>query len=224
MTVTAIMTLVDLKPRINIDLTDTSQDVELQQFIDEVSDVVEYIVGPVRSQQFTEWHPGMCASILLERRPVLTVESVTEYVGTMSYTLTQQQPDTTALDGFGFFLYPEEGIIERTVYGMPGWFSALPWWTTKTPGWFTATPQRYGTGRGRVKIVYTTGRAAVPAHIRGGALELARLNYTQTQQGGRRSSRGSDSFEEPSSTVMGYYVPNRVREMLLPSTQSWGKR
>lgn len=222
--VTAIMALTDVKPRLNIDLADTSHDAELVQFIAEVSDVVEYIVGPVRSAPFTEWHPGMTPQILLLRHPIDTVTSVTEYVGTVSYTLTQQSPDTGGLDGFGFFLYPDEGIVERTAYGMPCWFAALPWWTQRSPGWITAAPQRYGSGIGRVKVVYTAGRSAVPAHILGGALELLRVNYQQTQQTSRGRSAAATVYDEPGQMILGFYVPNRVREMLLPSTQAHGLR
>lgn len=224
MAVTAIMALTDVKPRLGIDLTDTTHDTVLTQYINEVSDVVEYIVGPVRSATFTEWHQGMTAQIPLLRRPVDTITSVTEYVGTVSYALTQQTPGVDTLDAFGYFLYPEEGIIERTSYGMPTWFAALPWWTQRTPGWVTSLPMRYGTGTGRVQVVYTAGLSSVPAHVLGGAIELLRVNFQQTMQQGRNRSRASDAFDEPGSFVMGYYVPNRVREMLAPSTQARGIR
>lgn len=222
--VTAIFTLADLKPRIGMDITDTSNDAELQQFIDETSDIVEYIVGPVRSQVLTEWHDGMTSKILLHKRPIDSIQTVTEYVGTQAYVLTQQTPGVTGLDAFGYFAYLERGVIERTAYGMPAWFAALPWWTAKTPGWFTATPMRAGSGTGRVRVDYTVGRGTVPAHIRGGALELARINYQQTQQGGRRPSRSAETADEPGQFVLGFYVPNRVRELLMPSSQSHGQR
>ena len=224
MAVTAIMALADVKPRLGIDAADTTHDPVLTQYIDEVSDVVEYIVGPVRSTAYTEWHDGMTSDILLFRRPVDTITSVTEYVGTVAYSLTQQTPGSSTLDAFGYFLYPEEGIIQRTSYGMPTWFAALPWWTQRTPGWVTSLPMRYGTGLGRVQVVYTAGRSSVPAHILGGAIELLRVNFQQTQQQGRNRSRAADTYDEPGSMVLGYYVPNRVREMLLPSTQARGIR
>lgn len=224
MAVTDILTLADAKPRLNIDASDLSHDVELQQFIDEISDVVEYITGPVRAATYTEWHNGMTSEIPLLRRPVDTVATVTEYVGTVSYALTEQTPGQNGLDAFGFFLFPEEGIIQRTAYGMPAWFAALPWWTQRTPGWLTSAPMRYGTGTGRVQVVYTAGRTSVPAHIRGGAAELLRVNYQQTQQRGRSASRAGDAGDELGQTIMGYFVPNRVREMLLPSTQARGLR
>lgn len=222
MTVSAIMTVNDVKPRLGIDLTDTTRDAELVQFIAEISDVVEYIVGPVRAQTFTEWHKAGGDQILLMRRPVVAITSVVEYVGTVSYVLSQQTPGVDGLNAFGYFVYPDEGIIERTAYGMPCWFGALPWLNAKSPAWMVATQTR--AGMGRVQVTYQAGRTVVPAHVLGGALELCRINYQQTQQSGRNPSRSSEVYDEPGQVIMGFFVPNRVRELLLPSTQTGGIR
>jgi hypothetical protein len=221
---TAIATIADAKNTIGLDPTSTDKDVILQALIDSMSDVVEYIVGPVRDVTYTEWHKGSVDEIVLRRRPVESVTSVTEVVGVVSYPLTQQDPITGPLDAFGFFLMPEEGIIQRTAYGIPSWFAALPWATQATPGWMAGGSLRFGTGPGRVQVVYVAGRTTIPAHIKNGLLELVKVHYQQTQQNGRASSRAQQNAEDMGLIVLGYLVPNRVREMLLPSTQARGIR
>ena len=225
MTVSAIVTLAEAKTRLKMAPANPNDDVLLQQFVDAVSDVVEYIAGPVRSTPYTEWHAGSTGEILLLRRPVLTVTSCTEYSGLVSFPLTQQSPDLGGLDAFGFFLYPEEGILERTAYGMPAWFCALPWATANTPAWLSAQMARSSSSQGRVQVVYTAGRATVPAHIKQGTLDLIQINYQQTQQGSRPQF-GAQPVDngQPGSMVLGYFVPNRVRESLAPSTQARGIR
>ena len=223
--VSAIVDLNYIKDRLGLSgSTDGLQDSILLGYIDSCSDVVEHIVGPVRGTTYDEWHDGTTAEILTFNRPIISITSVTEYVGTLSYALTEQIPGQSGLDAFGYFVFYDEGRIQRTAYGLPTWFAALPWWTQRTPGWMTSAPMKYGTGMGRVQVVYTAGRATVPAHIRDGLVELIRVNYQQTQQGGRRQSRAADTYDEPGQIIMGYFVPNRVREMLLPSTQSRGIR
>lgn len=223
MTVTAIVSLEDVKDALNDYTGSAGNDAELQQFIDAMSDVVEYIAGPVRSQQFVdEWHSGGSDTILLYNRPLISVDSVTEYSGVVSYTLNEQPPGSGSQDAFGYFVRYDLGTIQRVAYGVPSWFASLPWWTQRTPGWVVAAPTKSGYGQGRVKVTYTAGRATVPAYIKRATLELIRINYQQTQQAGRPAFRGSGMEDQldPAQMVMGYLVPNRVKELLAPARQA----
>jgi hypothetical protein len=219
-----IVTLDEAKAYIGQTSANPTIDAKIRRTLGAVSDVVENIVGPVRPKDFVEWHEGGSARILLERRPVLEITDVVEYQGTVSQALTNQSPDAAgALDAFGYFAYLDEGIVERTAYGVPTWFSALPWWSSTSPGWLVASTARLGYGNGRVKVTYTAGRRTIADHIVEGTLELLRVNYQETQQGGRPRYRNSGGMDdEPGTFVMGYYVPNRVRELLGPSWQSRG--
>jgi hypothetical protein len=71
-------------------------------------------------------------------------------------------------------------------------------------------------------VNYTAGYAAVPQNVRLGTLELLRVNWQQTQQGGRPQygSGGFGADDLVGYQVLGYFVPNRVRELLAPSRRA----
>jgi hypothetical protein len=75
----AFVGLAEVKDRLNIDPTDTAYDDELRGFILSASEVVEDIVGVVARRTFTETYSG-CGerTVLLRRRPVLSITAVTE--------------------------------------------------------------------------------------------------------------------------------------------------
>ncbi|MEW2442789.1 hypothetical protein [Micromonospora marina] len=70
--------LAEVKAQLNIAAADTSQDAELADYIDVVTEVVEHIVGPVVPRQVVETHDGGSEALVLRRPPVLEVTAVTE--------------------------------------------------------------------------------------------------------------------------------------------------
>jgi hypothetical protein len=88
------LVLADLKTHLNIDLSDTSQDSELQGFLDAAIDVAEGIVGPITVRSFTETHYGHAGGpLFLFRTPVESVESVANGYG--PYSLVGLTADTS---------------------------------------------------------------------------------------------------------------------------------
>ncbi|WP_319460085.1 head-tail connector protein [Micromonospora sp. RTP1Z1] len=75
---TDIVTVDEVKKHLNIELTNTTQDDELLGFIESVTDVIEHVTGPVVPRSITEVHDGGVEALVLRRRPVLSVTSVTE--------------------------------------------------------------------------------------------------------------------------------------------------
>ncbi len=74
-----IVGLAETKLHLNIPAVDTSADDELRGFIASVSEVVEDIVGIVVKRSFVETYSGRGErAILLRRRPVVSVTSVSE--------------------------------------------------------------------------------------------------------------------------------------------------
>lgn len=80
-----------------------------------------------------------------------------------------------------------------------------------------------GTGRGRwagcrgaVTVTYQAGRASVPASIKLAAKDLTQINF-RPQQGGNYSpfDSGGDA-SEAGQMILGFFVPNRVMQMLSP--------
>lgn len=164
MAVTALVTLSDVHQHLNIPDTDTSHDVELGGFIDAATSFIQYVAGDVISASYTETYETWRAdTIMLRHVPVLTVTSVTEYIGVMAYTLTSQPPGST-VDNYGYSLdIPEAGLlIRRSAVG------------TRMP--FLGPT---------VVVSYTAGRATVSGDIRMATLEDIRGLYQLTQQGGR---------------------------------------
>lgn len=215
-----LVSLDDVKTHLHIDLTDTDQDAELQGFIDAATPIIEDVVGPVVGRVFTEWHAANGDLVLLRRRPVISISSVTEYAGAAVQALTEQTPGQDGLDAFGFFVEDyDAGIIQRTAYGTPSWFGVVPWvWAGQQPALYVA-PRLSQLGQGRVKVVYTAGRSVVPANVRMGTLELIRHTW-QIERGGRVVVTGPGFDDGMVQTPSGYWVPNRVLEALGPSSQT----
>lgn len=85
----AVVGLAEVKEHLNYDASDTSDDDELRGFILSASEVVADVVGAVARNELVETYSGGDRAILLRRRPVLAVTSVTidgELVDAGDYT------------------------------------------------------------------------------------------------------------------------------------------
>ncbi|WP_326780430.1 phage gp6-like head-tail connector protein [Streptomyces longwoodensis] len=72
----ALLTLADAKAQLN--LTSDAEDAELQVYVEAVTEVVEFFIGPVEPRQVTEQHDagGGRPVLVLRTSPVLSVTSV----------------------------------------------------------------------------------------------------------------------------------------------------
>lgn len=215
-----IVVLSDVKTELHIPSGDTTNDVQLQFFIDAVTNVVEGIVGPVDPTDYSEWYDGGTDTIVLRHRPVISISAVIEWQGAVSYTLNDATPPDNVMDVFGYMPFLDRGVIQRTAYGVPSWFAALPWWATRTPAWFTGQPNRAGVGLGRVQVNYTAGWETVPANIQLGTLEIIREAWGETQRGQSTGRPIPGADEQPEQTYGSYFVTPRVRAILLAHQQS----
>lgn len=199
MTVTAIVTLAaDVLPHLNMTSVPTDGGLELQGFIAAATTVIEDIVGHVVSVTFDEFYDGGNTSINLRALPVLSIASITEIIGITGYTITPQ-PVGFAVDNYGYTLdVPRTGRVTRRSAGSVPY----PWYQNV----------------GNIEVVYTAGRASVPANIRLATLELIRDWFQYGQQGyGKASSYApadsSSSDDEYTTTPSGYIVSNRIKQM-----------
>src|SRR6185312_12925937 len=192
----SIVALGDVKDYLNLPATDRSHDGELLRFIDGVTPVVEHITGPILQRVYqNETYDGGGYFVSLRHRPVIEVHSVVEYRGPIRYELTQvPTPDLGSI--YSYMFEPPGRIVRRTVGG----------------GMVTFPP-----GYDQVFVTYTAGFLTVPSNVRLGTLELLRINYQQTQQAGRRPFGQSPDDEMQGREILGFFVPNRVREMLQPN-------
>lgn len=100
-----LITLAEAKTHLNV--TDSTWDSELQDFVDVASDLVEKEAGRVwRDTTFTEYHKGGTSDVVLFHSPVLSVTSVTDW--------------GTVIDPSDYILYSATGRIHLPYYQFVG--------------------------------------------------------------------------------------------------------
>lgn len=167
----AIVSLAEVKTHLNV--TSTNNDTELQGFINAATAQADYWFGPTRRIAYTnEVHDGGWPTIVLFNSPILSVESIKEFIGPTEHDLTLQPPGST-VDNYGYSIDdPQSGVIvRRSAAG-----TAIP---------FMAGPRS-------VIVSYTAGTLAVPADVRMAVLEDIRGLWQQTQQGRRPAGPEED--------------------------------
>lgn len=189
-----IVDLASVKAHLNMPLSDTSQDAELQGFIDAAGDLARDVIGPITAEPHTEWHDGGSPTITLDWLPVASVQSVTEYIAASTWALTEQ-PLGSSVDAYGYTVDLDRGQITRRAVGAAVCF----------PG-----------GTKNVKVVYTAGTGTIPPTVRLGALELIRHLWQLTQQGGRPRFGGAALDGESAGVPTGFALPARVLELWAP--------
>jgi len=137
---------------------------KVQGVIDAATAFVEFETGPIVPVTCTETHSGGSPTIILDNPPVLTVTSVTEYIGTTAYLLTAAELGApTSVYSYSLD-NAEMGILTRRFNGLVGNFIGGP---------------------KNIEVVYVAGRASVPGDVRMATLEDIRGLFSQTQYGGQ---------------------------------------
>jgi len=185
-----IVTVTEAKLHLNI--TATSDDTELQYFIDAATKRIEKadLAGPVVQRTVTDYLDGGSCAVLLTSAPVASITSVTEYTGNTGATLSAVTRGTGT--GDGYLINTTTGLLTRLVSGYDYPFIS---------------------GTQNVKVVYEAGRTAVPDDARLATLMLIQHLWSTSQRGsgGRRATAGG--MDEMVISGAGYAVPNRVREL-----------
>lgn len=189
-TPTALVTLAEVKAYLNI--TNADDDTELLGFIDAATIKIQEITGPVLARTVTEYRDGGTSSLILTQRPVISVTSVTELIGSTQTVLTQNAYGAGTTD-YGFTFDSDACTVTRRM------------------GNDAAT---FADGVGNIKIVYSAGYAAIPAEIGLASKALIQHWWSSSQlnrNGGRPTLGGMDYSPAVGG---GYAIPNFVREML----------
>jgi hypothetical protein len=192
---TSLVTVAQVKAHLNFPDSDITHDDEIQTFIDGCQPVIENITGPIVQNTYTEFYDGGQASVLLRHRPIVSVTSVTEYRGSIAYTLTQVANASLGTP-WSYTFEPTGRIVRR---GIGGGEMAFP------------------SGLAKVQVVYVAGQASTPANVTLAMLELVRHNWQLTQQGGRPSFPSSYGADDSPYVPSGFAVPTRVLELLAPN-------
>ncbi|MEU6582754.1 hypothetical protein [Nocardia sp. NPDC046763] len=193
-----LVSMSDVYRHLNLDESDLAPMAELQGFIDAATPFVEYITGPMLPTTVTETYPVVVGQtqIMLRTCPVLSIQTVTEYLATVARTLTNQ-PRGSSTDNYGYSLDIASAglLVRRGVVGV-----AIPFLGDT------------------VVVSYTAGRATVPAHVRMAALEDIRGLWQQTQQGGNPRF-GGDRAAEDGWTVGPIHLFPRLAALLEGTTR-----
>ncbi|MGA5819728.1 hypothetical protein ACPC54_17945 [Kitasatospora sp. NPDC094028] len=198
----SIVDLASVKLHLNIPSSDTRQDTELGRFISAADDQARYVCGPVTAELHTEWYDGGRPVISLDWQPVASVTSVTEFVASSTWNLTEQPLGGGGMDSYGYTVDLARGTITRRAVGQD-----VP----------------FPRGLKNVRVVYTAGPGVVAPTVFLGALELVRHLWQQTQQGGRPKFGATGSFDGDGAAVpMGFALPARVLELWAPFRRAPG--
>lgn len=169
-----------------------NDDDRLQEFIEAASAVAEFYSGDLLPKTYTEVHDGGDASIYTRHIPILSVTTLTEYIGSITYTLTNQ-PLGHSVDSWGYTVDdPQAGrIVRRSASGM---------------AW------RFVPGSGNVSVTYTAGMSTIPVQVLA-AVEFIVQHLWVTRRGAMPMNPEPSDGESMVPGV-GYAVPNRAIEML----------
>jgi hypothetical protein len=165
------VTLADAKDYLRMTSTDTARDARLQKYLDAADSQIAYVVGPIAPTIFSEVHDGGGPFIMLRRTPVLSVNSIVEYVGVTPYTLTSQPLGSTTSQ-YGYSLSSYSGKVTRR--GSAG------------------LPTPFMGGRESVAVTYTAGETNVDPAVYLALLEDVRVLWSQSQMGSTVAVVGDD--------------------------------
>lgn len=194
---TDLVTLSDVKLELGIPDASTSQDALLTIDIAAATEVIERIKGPILPRTLTaEQHDGRGFYVSLDYRPVISVTSVTEYVGTTAFPLTVVSNPAGA-GAFSCQLDTEAGTLTRLTTG--------------------GAQIGFANGEGNIQVTYVAGRASVPPSVRLAAMRLIQWWHQSAKQGARPQFQGGQAGAPPAkhgATMPSYAVPNFVYHLL----------
>jgi hypothetical protein len=190
-----LVDIAGVRAHLNIPQFTTTSDDELQGFILAAGDIARDICGPLIPEQHTQTFDGGTGTVVPDWHPVLSVLSVTEYYGLYGFALTEQ-PLGSQMNAFSYTVDYQTGEITRRTFG--------------------AQAAVFAAGSKNIRVVYSSGRTAVPWSVRLGALELIRHLWQMTQQGRGRGGRGALDTGGDGHVPTGFAVPDRVLELWAP--------
>jgi hypothetical protein len=185
-----VISLDDAKTYLRI--TNTNSDDKLRLYLEAASEVVEFYRGDMIRRTYTEVYSGGDPTIYVRHTPLLSVTTLTEYVGSITYTLTNQ-PLGASVDAWGYTIddLPSGRIVRRSASG-------LVW--------------RFVPGVGNVTITYTTGVAVIPATVRIAAMMI--LEHLWENQRGPMPSPVAQAGNETTVPGINYAIPLEAIELL----------
>ena len=190
-----LMSLGDVKEQLNLLASDTTSNTRLIRFLASAKDVIEFITGPIIAQTRIDMFDGGSSSIVLPYRWVKSITSITETVGAITYTLTEQPLSQSPVDAWGYTWDRTTHRIVRRISGID-----VP----------------FMTGQQNIIVTSVLGMSSVPQVVQDACGELIRHWWSHGQTAYTAPFMPGDDGETPVTNVMGYAIPNRVISMLQP--------
>lgn len=188
----------DVKPFLGVD--DGSKDAMLQSYIDGATIWAEYVADIVLPKTYTEVHSGGKPKIFLFHRPIISVTSVTEYVGLTAYTLVAAELGSGVNSPYSYSIDNADlGCLTRRWNMIAGNFMG---------------------GTDNISVTYKAGRSVVPGDIKLAVLMDIQGLYVGTQMGGRPAiGSGSPDFDYSSGPSIPLSMFPRLQSMIAPSAR-----
>lgn len=196
----------DVKPWLQIDATDTSNDTKLR-FVAEMGCqwVQNYLGRPVAPTEFFRRFSGSTgwngSYVCLPYYPVLSIVSIVEFWGLSGgHTLVYQTPE--AQGGAGEQMYQMDwvrGIVTRTYQGL--------------------IQRPFFPGSSNLEVTWTAGFNPLPADLKVATLELVAYWWRNTQESPRWFAAGAQYDGDQRGNPLWPAVPNRITMLLEPYTQ-----
>lgn len=191
----SLVSFSELRDQLNLYVADTSGTARLRRFMQSATDVVEALTGPMRGQPRTDYFDGGSSTIVLPGRWVQSITLIQETLGITVFTLTEQPLTSGSFTQYGYTWDRITHKITRRSNGLTGYF-----------------PQ----GDSNVAVTYKQGISPLPQVISDATAELIRIWWQDGQQPRAVSFTNPGADDEVGTTVLGYWVPRRVVQMLAP--------
>lgn len=204
MAATDLLTIEDAKLVVRRNPSHVQHTARLQAYVSAVSQKIDELVGPVVKRTVTaERHDDVCGEwLVLRRRPVTSITTVTSYQRGTSTVLTAES--LVAAGG-----YLAEASLEDP--------SLLSGRLRRRANWYDAAWSTYGS---TVAVTYEAGRYATTAAVAGTRYwEAAALTLKSVWRAEEATVSIEDDFYEPATAVPGFLVPRAAIELLADQLQ-----
>lgn len=176
-----------------LNISDVTYDEELTTFVNVASQMIVNRIGQVvqPAAALDEWYDGGSERIVLRNNgPIVSVTSVAEVMGTVTYSLAEVTLDSAPSGNpYTFTVDLDMAVLVRRAAGI-----AVP----------------FADGIRNIHVAYVAGYGTVPADI-AQACQLLVKHLWETQRGSIKPGAGGSS--QPATS---YSLPARVAEILAP--------
>lgn len=197
-----ITSLAEDREILKLPATDTSKDSVIRGYSQAVTEWIEYVCGPVVTQQVTEIVRAQGSVFILSKPPVRTDMGTTfSDPNRRDGSTTNGLVSVTPLLTYGF-MYDLSTLLVDGPRGIVRMYAGLPFFYSGDP-------------YSQYQVTYWAGRKIIPWGIYE-AHKIALKHVYGVNRGGMAGAGSMAADEETTPTGFGFSVPNRAIELLTP--------